>query len=155
GLVRLPLVMTVHPSVPATTVAEFIAYAKANPGKINMASAGVGGAIHLSGELFKAMTGVSMVHVPYRGSPPAVTDMIGGRAQVMFDALPSSLAHIRSGALRALAVTTATHVDALPGLPTVGETVAGYEASVWIGASAPKGVPSDIIARLNRELNAG
>jgi tripartite-type tricarboxylate transporter receptor subunit TctC len=155
GLVRTPLVMTVHPSVPATTVADFIAYGKANPGKINMASAGVGGAIHLSGELFKATTGVDMLHVPYRGSPPAVTDMIGGRAQVMFDALPSSIAHIRSGALRALAVTTAARVDALPGVPTVGETVAGYEASVWIGASARRGVPTGIIETLNRELNAG
>jgi tripartite-type tricarboxylate transporter receptor subunit TctC len=155
GLVRLPLVMTIHPSVPATTVAEFIAYSKANPGKINMASAGVGGAIHLAGELFKATAGVNMLHVPYRGSAPAVTDMISGRAQVMFDALPSSLVHIRSGALRALAVTTAAPVDALPGVPTVGDTVAGYEASVWIGASAPRGVPSGIIEVPNRELNAG
>ncbi len=155
GLVQLPLVVVVNPTVPAKTIAEFIAYAKANPGKVNMASAGVGGAIHLAGELFNTATGLKMLHVPYRGSPPAVTDLISGRVQVMFDALPSSLPHIRSGALRALAVTTSSRSDSLPDVPTVGETVPGYEASVWVGATAPRGTPPEIIETLNRELNAG
>jgi tripartite-type tricarboxylate transporter receptor subunit TctC len=155
GLMRTPLVMDVNPTVPAKTVSEFIAYAKANPGKINMASAGVGGLIHLAGELFKATTGVNMLHVPYRGSPPAITDLIGNRVQVMFDALPTSLPHIRSGALRALAVTTATRSDALPEVPTVGESVPGYDAGVWVGAGVPSGTPPEIIEKLNREINAG
>jgi tripartite-type tricarboxylate transporter receptor subunit TctC len=155
ALVRVPLVMVVNPSVPARTVAEFIAYAKANPGKINMASAGVGGTIHLAGELFKATAGVDLLHVPYRGSPPAISDMITGRVQVMFDAVPSSLPHIRSGALRALAVTTLMRSDVLPDVPTVADTVAGYEASAWIGATTRRGTPPEIIATLNREINAG
>jgi len=155
ALVRVPLVMVVNPTVPATTVAEFIAYAKSNPGKINMASAGVGGTIHLAGELFKATTGVDMLHVPYRGSPPAISDLITGRVQVMFDAVPSSLPHIRSGALRALGVTTLTRSDVLPDVPTVADTVAGYEASAWIGATTRRGAQPEIIATLNREINAG
>jgi tripartite-type tricarboxylate transporter receptor subunit TctC len=141
--------------VPARTVAEFIAYAKSNPGKINMASAGVGGTIHLAGELFKATAGVDLLHVPYRGSPPAITDMISGRVQVMFDAVPSSLPHIRSGALRALAVTTLTRSDVLADVPTVADTVAGYEASAWIGATTRRGTPPGIVETLNREINAG
>jgi tripartite-type tricarboxylate transporter receptor subunit TctC len=155
ALVRTALVMVVHPSVPAKTVAEFIVYAKAKPGRINMASPGVGGLIHLAGELFKAMAGVNMLHVPYRGSSPALTDMISGRVQVMFDALPSSLPHIRSGALRALGVTTATRWDVLPDVPALTDTVAGYEANAWIGAAARRGVPPEIIEMINRELNAG
>ena len=155
ALVRVPLVMVVNPTVPATTVAEFIAYAKSNPGKINMASAGVGGTIHLAGELFKATTGVDMLHVPYRGSPAAISDLITGRVQVMFDAVPSSLPHIRSGALRALGVTTLTRSDVLPDVPTVADTVAGYEASAWIGATTRRGAQPEIIATLNREINAG
>jgi tripartite-type tricarboxylate transporter receptor subunit TctC len=155
GLARFPLVVVVNPTVPAKTIAEFIAYAKANPGKINMASAGVGGAIHLAGELFNMNTGLKMLHVPYRGSPPAITDLISGRVQVMFDALPSSLPHSRSGALRALAVTTSVRSDSLPDVPTVGDTVAGYEVSVWMGATAPRATPPEIIETLNRELNAG
>ena len=149
------MVMEVNPSVPARTIPEFIAHAKANPGKINLASSGVGSVSHLAGELFKAMTGVNMVHVPYRGSPPALTDMIGGQVQAMVDALPASLPHIRSGALRALGVTTAARSDVLPDIPTIGDSVPGYEASVWIGVGAPKDTPSAIIDRLNREINAG
>ena len=155
GLVRLPLVMQVNPSVPAKTVAEFIAHAMANPGKINMASTGVGTSVHLAGELFKVMTGINMVHVPYRGGAPALTDMISGQVQVMFADLPSSLAHIQSGALRALAVTTATRSGSLPHVPTVGETLAGYEASSWYGIGAPMGTPPETIELLNREINAG
>ncbi len=155
ALVRVPLVMVVHPAVPAKTVAEFIAYAKSNPGKINMASAGVGGTIHLAGELFKSMTGVNMLHVPYRGSPAAISDLMTGRVQVMFDAVPSSLPHIRSGALRALAVTTLTRADVLPEVPTIAGTVAGYEASAWIGSTARRGTPAPMIETLNREINAG
>jgi tripartite-type tricarboxylate transporter receptor subunit TctC len=155
GLVRLPLVMEVNPSVPAKTVSEFIAYAKANPGKLNMASAGVGGVIHLSGELFKTMAGVDLLHAPYRGSPPAITDLIGGRVQVMFDALPASLPHIRSGALRPLAVTTAMRSGMLPDVPTVGDSVPDYEASVWMGVGGRTGTPPEVIALLNREINAG
>jgi tripartite-type tricarboxylate transporter receptor subunit TctC len=155
ALVRVPLVMVVNPSVPARTVAEFITYAKSNPGKINMASAGVGGTIHLAGELFKATAGVDLLHVPYRGSPPAISDMISGRVQVMFDAVPSSLPHIRSGALRALAVTTLTRSDVLADVPTVADTVAGYEASAWIGATTRRGTPPGIVETLNREINAG
>jgi tripartite-type tricarboxylate transporter receptor subunit TctC len=155
ALVRVPLVMVVNPSVPAKTVAEFIAYAKSNPGKINMASAGVGGTIHLAGELFKSMAGIDMLHVPYRGSPAAISDLMTGRVQVMFDAVPSSLPHIRSGALRALAVTTLARSDVLPDVPTVADTVAGYEASAWIGSTARRGTPAQMIETLNREINAG
>lgn len=155
GIVRIPNVMVVNPAVPATTVAEFIAYAKANPGMINMASAGTGTSIHLSGELFKSMTGVDMLHVPYRGSAPAVTDLIGGQAQVMFDNLPSSMQHIRSGALRPLGVTTAERSDSLAQVPTIGETVEGYEASGIFAVTVPKDTPREIIDRLNKEVNAG
>ena len=129
SIIRAPYVMVVHPSVPAKTVPEFIAYAKANPGKINMASAGIGTSPHVAGELFKMMTGVDMVHVPYRGAAPALTDLLGGQVQVMFDTMPSSLEYIRAGKLRALAVTTATRSEALPDIPTVGDFVPGYEAS--------------------------
>lgn len=154
GIARTPSVMEVHPSVPAKTVAEFIDYAKAHPGKINMASPGNGTAIHLAGELFMAMTGVKLLHVPYRGGAPALTDMISGQVQVMFDALPSSIGHIQSGALRALAVTTDKRSEALPDLPTVAETVPGYEASVWYGMVAPKGTPADVIETLNKAMTA-
>jgi tripartite-type tricarboxylate transporter receptor subunit TctC len=153
GLVRFPLVMEVNRSIPPTTVAEFIAYAKANPGKINMASSGVGTAPHMAGELFKVMTGVEMVHVPYRGEPPAITDLLGGQVQVMFGNVTASIEHIRSGALHALAVTTATRSDALPDQPTVADTVPGYEASGWFGMGVPKHTQPDIIRTLNREIN--
>jgi tripartite-type tricarboxylate transporter receptor subunit TctC len=152
---RVPLVMEVNPSFPARTVPEFIAYAKANPGKINMASGGTGNSTHVTGELFKMMAGVNLLHVPYRGSPPALTDLIGERVQVMFDVLSSSVEHIRSGRLRALAVTTATRSEALPDIPTIGEFVPGYEASALAGVGAPKGTPGEIIAKLNSEINAG
>jgi tripartite-type tricarboxylate transporter receptor subunit TctC len=155
GIIRVPFVMELNPSVPANTVPEFIAYAKANPGKINMASGGTGTSIHVTGELFKMMAGVNLVHVPYHGSAPALTDMISGQVQVMFDVLTSSLQHIRSGALRALAVTTATRSEALPDLPTVGDFLPGYEASAWYGVAAPKNTPSEIVAELNMEINAG
>jgi len=150
GIARTPNVMEVTQSLPVKSVEEFIAYAKANPGKINMASAGTGTAIHLSGELFMAMTGVKLVHVPYRGGAPALMDLIGGQVQVMFDNLPSSIAHIRSGKLRALAVTTLVRSAALPNVPTVAETVSGYEASIWYGVVAPRGTPSSIVETLNR-----
>jgi tripartite-type tricarboxylate transporter receptor subunit TctC len=139
---RVALVMEVSPSFPARTVPEFIAYAKANPGKINMASGGTGNSTHVTGELFKMMAGVNLLHVPYRGSPPALTDLIGERVQVMFDVLSSSVEHIRSGRLRALAVTTATRSEALPDVPTLGEFVPGYEASALAGVGAPKGTPA-------------
>ncbi|MGP0093679.1 MAG: tripartite tricarboxylate transporter substrate binding protein [Xanthobacteraceae bacterium] len=154
GISRVPNVMEVNPAVPAKTVAEFIDYAKANPGKINMASAGNGTSVHLSGELFMAMTGVKLTHVPYRGSAPAITDMLAGQTQVMFDNLPASIEHIRAGALRALAVTTVTRSPALPDVPTVAETVPGYEASAWFGMGAPKGTPAEVIDKLNREVSA-
>ncbi len=153
GIARVPNVMTVHPSVPAKTVAEFIAYAKANPGKINMASSGNGTSVHLSGEMFKAMTGVEMQHVPYRGSAPAMTDMLAGQVQVIFDNMPSVLQHIKSGALRALAVTTAARSPELPDVPTVAETVKDYEASAWFGMGVPKATPPEIIAILNKAVN--
>jgi tripartite-type tricarboxylate transporter receptor subunit TctC len=140
--------------VPAGTVAEFIAYAKANPGKISYASAGNGTTIHLSAELFMAMTGIKMQHVPYRGSAPALTDMISGQVHVMFDNMPSSLPHIQAGKLRALAVTTTQRSAALPDVPTVAETVPGYEASAWFGMGAPKGTPRAVIEKLNKEVNA-
>jgi tripartite-type tricarboxylate transporter receptor subunit TctC len=154
GLIRVPNVMAINPDVPAKTVSEFIAYAKANPGKINMASSGLGTSVHMSGELFKAMTGINMVHVPYRGAGPALTDLMAGQVHVLFDNLPSSVEHIRAGKLRALAVTTDKPSPALPGVPTVAETVPGYEASAWFGMGAPKDTPRPIIERLNREINA-
>jgi tripartite-type tricarboxylate transporter receptor subunit TctC len=154
GLYRVPNVMEVHPSVPAKTVAEFIDYAKANPGKVNMASSGNGTSVHLSGELFMFLTGVKLLHVPYRGSAPALNDMLSGQVQVMFDNLPSSIGHIKAGKLRALGVTTAQRAAALPDVPTVGETVNGYEASAWFGIGAPKGTPAEIIDKLNNEINA-
>jgi tripartite-type tricarboxylate transporter receptor subunit TctC len=153
GIARVPNVMTVNPSVPAKTVAEFIEYAKANPGKVNMASSGNGTSVHLSGELFMSLTGVKMQHVPYRGSAPAMTDMLAGQVQVIFDNMPSIIPHIKSGALRALAVTTAARAAELPDVPTVGETVKDYEASAWFGIGAPKGTPPEVIARLNKEVN--
>ena len=152
---RAPNVMVVHPSVPAKTVPEFIAYAKANPGKINMASSGTGTSIHMSGELFKMMTGVNMQPVPYRGSAPMLVDLLSGQVQVAFDNLQPSMPHIKAGKLRALAVTTATRSQALPDLPTVGDFVPGYEASTWNGVCAPKNTPAEIVGRLNREINAG
>ena len=152
---RAPNVMEVNPAVPAKTVPEFIAYAKANPGKINMASSGVGTSIHLSGELFKLMTGGDMQHVPYRGSAPMLTDLLAGQVQVAFDNLQPSLPHIKAGTLRALAVTTATRSEALPDLPTVADFVPGYEASTWNGVCAPKNTPAEIVDKLNREINAG
>jgi len=152
---REPLVMLVNPSFPAKTVPEFIAYARANPGKINMASAGNGTPAHVSGELFKMMTGVDMVHVPYRGAGPALTDLLGGQVQAMFPGMSSSIEHVRAGKLRALAVTTASGSDALPDIPTVSDFIPGYEASTWSGIGAPKGTPAEIIDKLNKEINAG
>jgi len=154
GIIRFPNVMVVNPLVPAKTVPEFIAYAKANPGRLNMASSGNGSTIHVSGELFKMMTGVNMIHVPYRGGAPALTDMISGQVQVMFDNVPTSIEFIRAGKLRALAVTTATRSEVLPDLPTVADFVPGYEASAWYGVGVPKGTPDDIIEKLNKEINA-
>jgi tripartite-type tricarboxylate transporter receptor subunit TctC len=154
GIIRFPNVIVVNPSVPAKTVPEFIAYAKANPGRLNMASSGNGSTIHVSGELFKMMTGVNMIHVPYRGGAPALTDMISGQVQVMFDNVPTSIEFIRAGKLRALAVTTATRSEVLPDLPTVADFVPGYEASAWYGVGVPKGTPDDIIDKLNKEINA-
>jgi tripartite-type tricarboxylate transporter receptor subunit TctC len=151
---RNPGVMEVNPEVPAKTVPEFIAYAKANPGKINMVSSGTGGVGHIYGELFKMMAGIDILHVPYRGAPQALTDLISGRVHVMFDSVASSIEHIRMGRLRALAVTTANRLETLPHLPTIGEFVAGYEASAWTGLGAPKNTPADIIERLNVEVNA-
>jgi tripartite-type tricarboxylate transporter receptor subunit TctC len=152
---REPSVMEVNPSLPVHSVPEFIAYAKANPGKVNHASAGAGTAGHIAGEMFKMMTGVNFVHVPYRGGVPAFTDLIGGRVQVMFGNLPTSIGQIRAGKLRALAVTTTTPHEALPGIPTVSEFVPGYEATSVYGIGAPRGTPAEIIERLNREINAG
>jgi tripartite-type tricarboxylate transporter receptor subunit TctC len=154
GIATFEFVMEVNPSVPTKTLPEFIAYAKANPGKINMASAGIGSAHHLFGELFKMMAGVEMVHVPYRGSTPALTDLLGGRVQVMFDATTSSLPHISSGKLRPLAVTTATRSELLPEIPTIGDFVPGYEAHGWIGFGAPKNTPAAVVDRLNNEINS-
>ena len=155
GLVDFPFVMVVHPSVPANNAAEFIAHAKANPGKISMASFGAGSSSHVAGELFKTMAGVNLVHVPYRGSAPALTDLISGQVQVMFDVMTTSLPHIRSGALRALAMAGKTRFEALPDLPTVGDTVPGYAANSWCGVGVPKATPPAIIDKLNREINAG
>jgi tripartite-type tricarboxylate transporter receptor subunit TctC len=148
-------VAIVNPSVPVRSISELIAYAKANPGKLNMASGGIGNSTHLAGELFKMMTGIDMFHVPYRGSAPALTDLISGQVQVMFDLTASSIGYIRAGQLRALAVTTATRSEALPDLPTVADFVPGYEASAVGGIGAPKGTPAEIIKKLNAEINAG
>jgi tripartite-type tricarboxylate transporter receptor subunit TctC len=148
-------VMVVHPSVPARTVPEFIAYAKANPGKLNMASAGNGSAPHVYGELFKMMAGLNLVHVPYRGAGPALTDLLGGQVQVMFATISSSIEYIRVGKLRPLAVTATMRSEALPDIPTVGDFVAGYEASTWYGVGAPKITPTEIVDKLNKEINAG
>jgi tripartite-type tricarboxylate transporter receptor subunit TctC len=155
GIMRVPEVMVVNPSVPAKTVPEFIAYAKANPGKINMASAGNGSAPHIYGALFNAMAGVNMVHVPYRGGTPALIDLMGGQVHVMFETTSSTIVYIRAAKLRALAVTTATRSAVLPDIPTVGEFVPGYEASAFYGVGAPKNTPTEIIDRLNSEINAG
>jgi tripartite-type tricarboxylate transporter receptor subunit TctC len=155
GVIRGSFVMVVNPSVPAKSVPEFIAYAKANPRKLNMASAGNGTASHVAGELFKMMAGVDMVHLPYRGGGPALNDLLGGQVQVMFPTTVSSIGYIRSGRLRALAVTAATRSEALPDIPTVGEFVPGYEASNWFGVGAPKATPAEIIEKLNKEINAG
>src|SRR5262249_54298111 len=154
GISRAPLVMAVHPSVPAKTVPEFIAYAKANPGKISMASAGIGAPSPVSGDLFKMMAGVNLVHVPYRGAGPALVDLLAGQVQVGFPSMPSSIEYVRAGNLRALAVTGATRSDALPDIPTVGEFLPGYEASAWYGIGPPKGTPVEIIHMLNRATNA-
>jgi tripartite-type tricarboxylate transporter receptor subunit TctC len=154
SVLRGPSVLVVHPSVPAKSVPEFIAYAKANPGKVYLASAGNGTGSHIAGELFKMMAGVDMVHVPYRGGGPALTDLLGGQVQVMFAATVVSIEYIRAGRLRPLAVTTATRSDALPDIPTVGEFVPGYEASAWFGIGAPKATPAEIVDKLNKEINA-
>jgi tripartite-type tricarboxylate transporter receptor subunit TctC len=155
GIMRIPNVMVVNPSVPARTVPEFIAYAKANPGKINVASPGIGTSVHLSAELFKMMTGVDMVHVAYKGSAPSLTDLLGGQVQVSFATMPASIEFIRTGKLRALAVTTATRSPALPEVPTVGEFVPGYEVSTWYGLCARMGTPAEVIDKINKEINAG
>src|ERR1700724_3374383 len=155
GIAIAPSVMEVHPSVPAKSVPEFIAYAKASPGKINMASGGIGSSQHAIGELFKMMAGVDLTHVPYRGEAPALTDLLGGQVQVLFGNMPSSIEYLRAGKLRALAVTTAVRSDALPGVPTVAESVPGYEASAWFGLGAPKGTPAEIVDKLNAAVNAG
>ena len=155
GIVRVPEVMVVNPAVPAKTVPEFIAYAKANPGKINMASAGNGSVPHVAGELFKFMAGIDLVRVGYRGGGPALVDLLGGQVQVMFEPTLSTLPHIREGRLRALAVTSATRSPALPDVPALGEFVPGYEATAWFGIGAPKNVPAAIVDKLNHEINAG
>jgi tripartite-type tricarboxylate transporter receptor subunit TctC len=151
---RLPLVMEINESIPAKTVPEFVAWVKANPGKVSMASGGSGSASHVGGELFKMMTGIDMVHVPYRGGAPALTDLMGGQVQVMFSPLPESIGAIRGGMVRALAVTIAERSQALPDVPTVGESVPGFEASTWQGIGAPKGTPAEIVDKLNKEINA-
>jgi len=155
SVMHFPLVLVVHPSVPVKTVPELISYAKANSGQINLASFGTGTGSHLAGELFKMMAGIKMVHVPYRGSAPMLVDLLGGQVQAAFDNLPSSIEYIRAGKLRALAVTTATRLDALPDVPALSETLPGYAASAWIGIGAPANTPTDIIATLNKEINAG
>jgi tripartite-type tricarboxylate transporter receptor subunit TctC len=154
GIIRVPMVILLNPSVPARTVAEFISYTKANPGKANMASAGNGSAPHMAGELFKMMAGVNLVHVPYRGQGPALTDLLGGQVQVLFATVPGTTDYISSGKLRALAVTTATRAEMLPELPTVGDFVPGYETSQWYGICAPRNTPAEIIDKLNKEINA-
>ncbi len=154
GIIRVPNVMTTTKNFPAKSVGEFIAYGKKNPGKINMASSGAGTSVHLSGELFKSMTGVDMRHIPYKGAGPAIIDLIAGHVDVLFDNMPSIIGHIRGGELRPLGVTTAKRSPALPDVPAVAEFVPGYEASAWFGAAAPKGTPAHAIERLNREINA-
>ncbi len=155
GIMRVPNVMVVNPSVPGKSVPEFIAYAKANAGKINMASAGTGTVPHLSGELFKMMVGVDVVHVPYRGNGPALAALLGGQVDVLFSSLPSTVEYIKAGQLRALAVTSAARSETLPDLPTLGEFVPGYEVSAWYGVGAPKGTPPEVVDKLNKEINAG
>jgi len=155
GLGRIAYVMALNPSVPATTVAEFIAYAKANPGAINFASGGIGGSNHLTGELFKAIAGINIVHVPYRGNAAAYADLLSGRVQLIFADIGSSLAHVRSGALRGIAVTSSTPLPSLPGVAPVADTVPGFEASAWYGFGVPKGTPPDLVAKLNRAINEG
>jgi tripartite-type tricarboxylate transporter receptor subunit TctC len=155
GIALAPSVMEVHPSVPAKTVPEFIAYANANPGKINMASGGIGSSQHAIGELFKMMARVDLTHVPYRGEAPALADLLGGQVQVIFGNMPSSIEYLRAGKLRPLAVTTSTRSEALPQVPTVGDFVTGYEASIWYGIGAPKSTPPEIVDKLNREINLG
>jgi tripartite-type tricarboxylate transporter receptor subunit TctC len=155
GIVRSPLVLEVHPAVPVNTIPEFIAYAKANPGKLNLASFGTGTISQVAGELFKMQAGVDMLHVPYRGSAPLVTDLLGGQVQAAFDNLPASIEHIRAGKLRALAVTTATRSEALPDIPTIGEFLPGFEASAWGAVGAPKNTPAEVIDRLNQVINGG
>jgi tripartite-type tricarboxylate transporter receptor subunit TctC len=155
GITRVANVMVVHPSVPAKTVPEFIAYAKSNPGKINMATNGNGSGSHMPGALFMIMTGVHMVHVPYRGTAPAMTDLLGGQVQVTFGSMPGTIEYIRSGKLRPLAVTTATRSEALPDIPTLGDFLPGYESSSWYGIGVPRNTPAEIVNRLNKEINAG
>ena len=154
GIMRVPLVLEVNPSLPVKTVPELIAYAKANPAKLNMASAGNGTPQHVSGELFKMMAGVNMTHVPYRGSAPALADLLGGQVQVMFDTMPASIEYLRAGKLRPLAVTTATRSESLPDIPTVADFVLGYESSAFYGVAAPTNTPAEIIDKLNKEINA-
>jgi tripartite-type tricarboxylate transporter receptor subunit TctC len=154
GIIVVPNVMVLNPSVPAKTVPEFIAYAKANPGKINIASGGIGGPSHVSAELFKMMTGTDMLLVSYRGMAPAVTDLLAGQVQLMFNSLPASIEYIKAGKLRALAVTTATRSETLPGIPTMGEFVPGYESPTWYGVGVPKNTPAEIVDKLNKEVNA-
>ena len=155
GMSQGPSVLVINPSIPANNVAELVAYAKANPGKINFGSPGVGSTGHLAAELFKAMTGVNLVHVPYRGAAPAMTDLIGGHVQVLFDSMVSVLPHVQAGRVRALAVTSKARSPLLPDLPTVAETVSGYEAIIWFGVGVPRGTPPEVVALLNREINAG
>jgi tripartite-type tricarboxylate transporter receptor subunit TctC len=155
AVVRAPFVMAVHPSVPAKTVSEFIGYATANPGKLSMASSGIGSSPHATGELFKMMAGVDMVHVPYRGAAPALTDLVAGQVHVYFTALPEAIEHVRSGKIRALAVTTAARSELLPDAPTVSQVLPGFEASFWVGFGAPKNTPPRLVAELNKEINAG
>jgi tripartite-type tricarboxylate transporter receptor subunit TctC len=154
GIIRFPNVVVVNPSVPVNTIPELIAYAKANPGKLNMASSGNGSTIHMSGELFKMLTGINMVHVPYRGGAPALTDMLSGQVQVMFDNIPTCAEHVKSGKLRGLAVTSTARSEVLPDLPTVADFLPGYEASAWYGLAAPKGTPREIVETLNKAVNA-
>jgi tripartite-type tricarboxylate transporter receptor subunit TctC len=154
GIIRVPNVMTVRKDFPANTIQEFIDYAKKNPGKVNMASSGTGTSVHLSGELFKTMTGVDMKHIPYKGAGPATQDLLGGQVDLIFDNMPSMMGHIKANSVRALGVTSAQRSPALPDVPAISEVVPGYEASAWFGASAPKGTPAYAIARLNKEINA-
>jgi tripartite-type tricarboxylate transporter receptor subunit TctC len=151
----VPNVMAVHPSFPAKTILEFIAYSKSNPGKVNLGSGGTGASMHMSGELFKIMAGIDLVSVPYRGAGPALTDLLAGQVQVSFPTMPASIEHIRTGKLRALAVTAATRSDALPDIPAVGEFVPGYESTAWYGAGVPKNTPAEVVEKLNKEINAG